>query len=120
MEDSRKIKQDVNVQLAQLQRDYIAKLPVKIAPINQDWQSLQLAGNDTEIISSMQRKLHAISGTSATLGVRQVSAITSEIEKLLACDTLNEARQQEIAEHMQSLNLLVDSNTLEATPMDFK
>ncbi|MGB1906889.1 MAG: Hpt domain-containing protein [Spongiibacter sp.] len=114
------IKQEVNVQLAQLQRDYIAKLPIKIAPVNQDWQSLQLTGEDEITIKSMQRKLHAIAGTSSTLGVEQVAALTYCIEELLDRGSLTPECRQAIAQRMSELNQLIDSNTLEASPMVFK
>ncbi len=72
---------DISVLFEALRAEYAAKLPGKIAAIEQAWQAAQQDPWDPQVNDRLYRSLHTLAGSSGTYGFRSLSerARTAEV-----------------------------------------
>jgi len=67
----------------QLQQQYVAKLPEKIAALATDWQSFNQNPADTTQYQTLIRDFHSLAGSAGSFGFPAVSILCREIEDAL-------------------------------------
>jgi len=67
----------------QLQQQYAAKLPDKIAALDTDWQAVNLNPADTTQYQTLIRDFHSLAGSGGSFGFPAVSILCREIEDAL-------------------------------------
>lgn len=68
--------------MRQLQEQYIAVLPDKIATIQQQWQQW-LDTRDADLLKELSRNIHNLAGSAGTFGYSAMSKLSRELEKTL-------------------------------------
>ncbi len=74
---------DLQEKLCQLQQQYRAKLPQKIAALEQGWQKINQHPSDTGLYQNLIRDFHTLAGSAGSYGFDTVTALCRESENIL-------------------------------------
>ena len=74
---------DLQEKLQELRVAYAAQLPEKIREIEEGWNTLLQAGWDEEVLQTLHRKVHSLTGSGATFGFSELSLVSSQLEAFL-------------------------------------
>ena len=106
-------KQDIQQRLQQLRAQYAAKLPDRIASLEQQWLALNLADTASKQYETLVREFHSLAGSGSSYGFPQVSTLAREIETAL--QEVKTSSAQEIAQLKAKINTKLTSLKLAAT-----
>ena len=74
---------EIGKRIAVMQAEYAAKLPARIAEIEQRWDALLAAGLPAAELEELVRTVHGIAGSGAIFGLAAVSGAARELELYL-------------------------------------
>ena len=74
---------EVNKRIAVMRAEYAAKLPARIADIEQRWNALLAAGLPAAGLEELVRTVHGIAGSGAIFGMAAASAAARALEVCL-------------------------------------
>ena len=91
--------------LRQLQQQYVAKLPEKIAALEQAWQAVNQHPADTTQYQNLIRGFHTLAGSGGSYGFPVITALCREIEDTLKSNQppLTKSLKQEIDNKLTAL-----------------
>lgn len=91
--------------LRQLQQQYVAKLPEKIAALEQAWQAVNQRPSDTTQYQNLIRGFHSLAGSGGSYGFPAITALCREIEDTLKSSQppLTKSLKQEIDNKLSAL-----------------
>ncbi|MFT5889146.1 MAG: HPt (histidine-containing phosphotransfer) domain-containing protein [Zhongshania sp.] len=115
---------DIDTQMADLQKGYIAKLDGKTSQIVSDWEQFLAHDLSQPWLDKVARAIHTIAGTSSILNIKQVSQLCTEIQALLITQTKIDDHEslviQKINLKIKELRTLITSGNIEFTPIKLK
>lgn len=96
---------DMQEKLRQLQQQYVAKLPEKIAALEQAWQAVNQRPSDTTQYQNLIRGFHSLAGSGGSYGFPAITALCREIEDTLKSSQppLTKSLKQEIDNKLSAL-----------------
>lgn len=94
-------------QLKEMQQDYASRLPGKIIELEQIWRRIQRRGDTSKDLALFRRKVHSLSGSGATFGLKQISEYARQIELLV--DMIIVEGEKTIAQRKNKINELLDN-----------
>jgi diguanylate cyclase (GGDEF)-like protein len=76
-------KQDFQAQLAELRNSYIRQLPERLGQIQRHWHDLLAGNGDHEMLRTLHRMVHSLTGSGATFGFVALSDKARALERIL-------------------------------------
>ena len=111
----------VDAQFAELQRDYIAGLSVRVQPILVTWQQYLDDGMPADLLKELYRGVHAIAGTAGILNVSPVDALSNKAQIVLhgamQSGEMSAAQISEVSVMLNELLLVAQSGKVDVRPM---
>ncbi len=115
-------KKSVDSQLAELQREYIANLYERVAPVLAAWQVYVDGGYESDLLKEVYRGVHAIAGTSSILNVSPVDNLSqkaqAQVQCMLQASAVDLSLVSEIAEILNEMLRVAKSGDVEAPPIN--
>ena len=112
---------NVNAQFAELQREYIANLPERVAPIFENWQHYIDSEFAPDLLKMVYRGVHAIAGTSGILNLSPIDSLSNtaqiQIHALLQADDIDLRHIDKISQVFKELQRVVETGAIEVRPM---
>jgi hypothetical protein len=112
----------IDDRLAELQSEYIADLPKKVAEVVGEWNIFLNNGMTQDQLSCFYRAIHSIAGTTGMLNIVKVSLLTKDIQALV--NPLRDSDEpdpkviNEICGKLIELKILASSNSITALPIN--
>ena len=78
-----KHRHDMQEKFRQLQQQYAANLPEKIATVERDWQAVNQNPADTSLYQTLIRSFHTLAGSGGSFGFPAITSLCREIEDAL-------------------------------------
>ena len=96
---------DMQQKLQQLQQQYAAKLPEKIAALEQDWQAVNQHPTDSHRYHNLLLGLHTLAGSGGSYGFHTITTLCRDIEATLKANQppLSPALKREIDTKLTAL-----------------
>jgi HPt (histidine-containing phosphotransfer) domain-containing protein len=96
----------------QLQQQYAAKLPEKIAALDRSWQAVNQNPQDTTQYQTLIRDFHSLAGSGGSFGFPTISILCREIEDALKANQppLSTALKLEIENKLAALKQATGSH----------
>jgi chemotaxis protein histidine kinase CheA len=120
--NSEAIDTSIDDRLAELQREYIAELPGKVAEVAGEWSIFLNNGMTQDQLSRFYRAIHSIAGTTGMLNIVKVNLLTKDIQTLVNPLRDNDEPDtkviNEICGKLIELKILASSNSITALPIN--
>lgn len=100
---------ELEKQLLELQKNYSKQLPVKIMELELMWENIRESdgSNTGELIATMRRNVHRLTGSGATFGFNDLSESAQKLEIIL--DGIMAEGQGSIRGKEERINILLDN-----------